>query len=229
MLTGALVVLATFLTAVLSAVAGFGGGVLLLSVFIAVFGPRDAVAIVTVAQLASNAGRVWFNRREVDRRLVGVFSLGAVPAAAGGALLFSMAPVSALTRTIGALVLVLVVVRRWWPSRLQLSDTRFAIVGAASGVGSAVMGTVGPLVAPFFLARGLVRGAYIGTEAAAALVMHLVKLVVFGATTVLTGTGALIGVALSPASAAGAWVGKKIVDRLPTSAGARRPPGSGRR
>ena len=36
------------------------------------------------------------------------------------------------------------------------------------------------MVAPFFLARGLVRGAYIGTEAASAVVMHFTKLVVFG-------------------------------------------------
>jgi len=47
----ALLVVASFGTAMLSAVAGFGGGVLLLPVFVAVFGPRDAVA-VTVAQRA---------------------------------------------------------------------------------------------------------------------------------------------------------------------------------
>ncbi|WP_214105753.1 hypothetical protein [Acrocarpospora catenulata] len=45
--------------------------------------------------------------------------------------------------------------------------------------------------------------------------MHLVKLVVFGAAAVLTATSALTGVALAPASAMGAWAGKKIVDRLP--------------
>lgn len=44
--------------------------------------------------------------------------------------------------------------------------------------------------------------------------MHLTKLVVFGAAAVLTATSAAIGLALAPASAAGAWAGKKIVDRL---------------
>src|SRR4051812_10501739 len=39
----ALVIAASFGAALLSAVAGFGGGVLLLPVFVAVFGPRDAV------------------------------------------------------------------------------------------------------------------------------------------------------------------------------------------
>ncbi|MFJ8630963.1 sulfite exporter TauE/SafE family protein [Streptomyces sp. NPDC093568] len=209
------VMAAAFGTAALSAVAGFGGGVLLLPVFLAVFGPRDAVAILTVAQLASNGSRVWFNRTEVDRRLVGIFALGAVPAAAAGAVLFTSAPLPALTRVIGVFLLVMVVWRRWRPKAARLDDAAFAAVGAASGFGSALVGSVGPMVAPFFLARGLVRGAYIGTEAAAAVVMHLVKLVVFGAAAVLTATSALIGLALAPASTAGAWAGKKIVDRLP--------------
>jgi uncharacterized membrane protein YfcA len=215
MATIAVVIVAAYGTAALSAVAGFGGGVLLLSVFVTVFGTRDAVAILTVAQLASNGGRVWFNRAGIDRRLVGIFALGAVPAAAAGALLFSAAPLPALTRLIGVFLLVMVVWRHWRPHAARLDDTAFAAVGAASGLGSALVGSVGPMVAPFFLARGLVRGAYIGTEAAAAVVMHAVKLIVFGATAVLTASSAAIGLALAPASVAGAWTGKKIVDRLP--------------
>lgn len=214
--TALLVVAATFLTATLAAVAGFGGAVLLLPVFIAAFGTRDAVAVLTVSQLASNGSRVWFNRHEVDLPLVRRFAIGAVPAAVVGALLFSTAPLSALTRLIGAFLIVAVVWRHVRPSPRRPSDPAFVAVGAVSGFGSALLGSVGPLVAPFFLARGLVRGAYIGTEAAAAVVMHLTKLVVFGAAAILTASTLGIGLALAPASAAGAWVGKHILDRLPT-------------
>lgn len=48
--------------------------------------------------------------------------------------------------------------------------------------------------------------------------MHLTKLIIFGTAAVLTATTAAIGLALAPASAAGAWAAKKIVDRLPTHA-----------
>ncbi|MEU1520308.1 sulfite exporter TauE/SafE family protein [Streptomyces sp. NPDC005811] len=209
---------ATFVTSALSAVAGFGGGVLLLPVFVAVLGTRDAVAVLTVAQLASNGSRVWFNRREVDRRLVGRFALGAVPAAAVGALLFATAPLPALTRLIGVFLLVTVAWRHWKPHVAHLDAAAFAAVGAASGFGSALVGSIGPMVAPFFLARGLVRGAYIGTEAASAVVMHLAKLIVFGAAALLTTASALVGLALAPAGVGGAWVGKKVVDRLPARA-----------
>lgn len=212
-----LVVLATFATATLSSVAGFGGAVLLLPVFIAVFGTRDAVAVLTVAQLASNSSRVWFNRADVDRGLVVRFAWGAVPAAVVGAVVFSTAPVSGLTRVIGVFLLVAVVLRRVRPAPKPPSDRAFVVVGAVSGFGSALLGSVGPLVAPFFLARGLTRGAYIGTEAASAVVMHVTKLVVFGAASVLTARTLGIGLALAPAAAAGAWVGKRILDRLPVA------------
>ncbi|HET6214309.1 MAG TPA: sulfite exporter TauE/SafE family protein [Micromonosporaceae bacterium] len=213
--TLALVVLATFAAAALSAVAGFGGGTLLLPVFVAVFGTRDAVAILTVAQLASNAGRVWFNRGEVDSRLVRVFAIGAVPAAVAGSVLFATAPMPVLTRVLGAFLLGLVGWRRLRPTAARLDDRAFAAIGAASGFGSALVGSVGPMVAPFFLARGLVRGVYIGTEAASAVVMHLTKLIVFGAAAVVTAYTGMVGLGLAPAAAAGAWAGKQIVDRLP--------------
>ena len=46
--------LAAFALAMLSAVAGFGGGVLLLPVFTALFGLRAAVPMLTITQLSSN-------------------------------------------------------------------------------------------------------------------------------------------------------------------------------
>ncbi len=211
------VVAATFLTAMLAAVAGFGGAILLLPVFIAVFGTRDAVAVLTVAQIASNGSRVWLNRAEVDVPLVRLFAIGAIPAAVAGALLFSTAPLGALTRVIGGFLIVSVIWHRVRAKPPTPSDRAFVAVGAASGFGSALVGSVGPLIAPFFLARGLVRGAYIGTEAAAAVVMHLTKLLVFGAAAVLTASTLGVGLALAPASVAGAWVGKHIVDCLPTT------------
>ena len=210
-----LLVVATFGTAVLSAVAGFGGGVLLVPVFVAAFGPREAVAILTVTQVASNGSRVALNRTQVDRHLVGLFSVGAVPAAVLGAALLTSSPVSLLTKVMGVFLLAMVVWRRVRASAVVVGDHAFVAVGAASGFGSALVGSVGPVVAPFFLARGLVRGAYIGTEAASALVMHLTKVVVFGALAVLTWHAALVGLVLAAPAMAGAWVGKVLLDRLP--------------
>jgi uncharacterized membrane protein YfcA len=70
------------------------------------------------------------------------------------------------------------------------------------------------LTAPFFLALGLTRGAYIGTEAACALVTHATKLAAYGAGALLTPQVLVLGLALTPATVAGAWAGKRVVDRL---------------
>ena len=214
----ALLVAAAFGTAIVSAVAGFGGGMLLLAAYVGVLGPRNAVVVVTIAQLASTAGRMWFNRTEISRRLVGVFSLGAVPGAVAGALLLTATPPHTHARIIGAFLVALVLWRRFRRAAVHLPDPVFAVIGAVSGLGSGLLGSVGPVVAQFFLARGLVRGAFIGTNASVNFIIHVVKLIVYGHTAVLTHAATLMGLLLIPVSFAGAWVGKRIVIRVPTGA-----------
>lgn len=60
------------------------------------------------------------------------------------------------------------------------------------------------MTAPFFLAYGLTRGAYIGTEAAAAHTMHVTKAASYGAGDLLTAKVMFYGAALTPATVAGA-------------------------
>ena len=204
------------MAATLAAVTGFGGAAVLLPVLVAFFGVRDAVPILTIAQLVGNGSRVWLNRREVALPVVGWFALGGVPLALAGGWLFATANISALTRGLGFFLLLVVLVRRtgvWKPGRLPLRS--FALLGAGSSFLSALVGSVGPLMAPFFLAYGLVKGAYIGTEAAATVVMHVAKLAAYGGAALLSLHGVLVGLALGPVMIAGSWTGKRIVDRLP--------------
>jgi uncharacterized membrane protein YfcA len=212
--TLALASVAAFALAVLSAVAGFGGGVLLLPVFTAMFGLRVAVPVLTITQLASNGGRVWFNRHELRWALIARFGAGAVPLAIAGALLLAAAPLAVLKRILGVFLLAVVAWRHLRRQPRAPSDNAFVAVGAASGAGSALLGSVGPLTAPFFLAKGLVRAAYVGTEAACALVMHLAKIAGYGAGALLTTRVLLLGAALVPATLAGAWCGKALVGRM---------------
>ncbi|HZM80414.1 MAG TPA: sulfite exporter TauE/SafE family protein [Candidatus Limnocylindrales bacterium] len=205
---------AAFALALLSAVAGFGGGVLLLPVFTALFGLRAAVPVLTLTQIGSNAGRVWLNRGELKRPVIGWFALGAVPMAVAGALLLAGAPLSGLKRGLGLFLVAVVIWRRCQPRPGMRDPKGFGVVGAASGLVSALVGSAGPLTAPFFLAYGLTRGAYIGTEAACALVLHVTKTAAYGGVSLLSPVIVLYGVLLTPATVAGAWVGKKVVDRL---------------
>ena len=60
-----------FAGSVLAAVAGFDGAAVLLPLLVAAFGVREAIPILTVAQLLGNLRRAWFNRSELDLPVVG--------------------------------------------------------------------------------------------------------------------------------------------------------------
>jgi uncharacterized membrane protein YfcA len=205
---------AAFTPVLVSAVAGFGDGVLLLPVFTALFGLRTAIPVLTLAQIASNTSRTVLNRRDLQWKLIGRFSAGAIPLAVAGALLLAHAPLSPAQRLLGAFLIAVVMWRRRNPHPRPPSDAALTAVGAASGLGSALLGSVDPMTAPFFLARGLIRGAYIGTEAASALTLHLTKTAAYGAGDLLSTRVLLLGMALTPATLAGAWAGKRLVERV---------------
>ncbi len=210
---------AAFVAATLAAVAGFGGAAVLLPVLVASFGVRDAIPILTVAQLIGNGSRVWFNRHELQLPVVGWFALGAVPFAFVGGLLFASAPLSPLTRLLGLFLLLTVAWRHVRPGPPRRPPLRgFVLIGGLFSFLSALLGSVGPLMAPFFLAFGLVKGAYIGTEALCTVVMHVTKLVAYGQASILSARSIAIGVAMGPLMIAGSAVGKRIVDRLPERA-----------
>jgi hypothetical protein len=211
-----LLTVAALAASTLAAVAGFGGAAILLPVLVALFGPRDAIPILTIAQLVGNGSRVVINRDAVDRRIVGWFALGGIPAALIGGFLFAAAPLDALTRLIGAFLLASVAWRHIRPRPSgALGPRTFTVIGAFFAFASALVGSIGPLMAPFFRAAGLVKSAYIGTEAAATVVMHVAKLVAYGTAALLTAATVGIGLVMAPAMIVGSLIGKRILDRLP--------------
>jgi uncharacterized membrane protein YfcA len=91
----------------------------------------------------------------------------------------------------------------------------FALIGAVASFLSALVGSVGPLMAPLFLSYGLIKSAYIGTEALATVITHISKLVAYRETATLPASSIGVGLALGPLMIAGSFAGKRIVDRLP--------------
>lgn len=212
----AAVVAAALVASTLAAVAGFGGAAIMLPILVWAFGVRDAIPVLTVSQLMGNLSRVWFNRNELSMPVVGWFALGAVPAATLGGVIFATAPAAALVRILGVFLLLTVAYRHTpWGKRARIGLRGFLPLGATSGFISALVGSVGPFMAPFFLAYGLIMGAYIGTEALATVVMHITKLVVYGRYALLNTRSLLAGVAIGAVMFLGSYVGKRILSRLP--------------
>jgi uncharacterized membrane protein YfcA len=202
--------------AVLGSVAGTGGTAVLLPVLVHYFGIQAAVPMVTLANFAANVSRVWIYWHEVDGRVVVWFTLGSLPLSVLSTWLFTIAAPELLGRLLGASLLVVVLWRRLRPLPPQRrSALWFLPLVVGFGFLNGLIASVGPLMAPFFLAYGLVKGGYIGTDALLTVFMQGTKLAVFGGTRFLTATVLVYGAMLVPCMFAGAFLGKGLLERLP--------------
>ena len=209
------IVLVALIASTLAAVTGFGASLLLLPVLAWSFGVRDAVPILAVVQVCTNLSRVWLNRGDIVLPVARRFSLGAVPAAILGGIVFVTAPASALGRLIGVFMLLSVVFRHTPVGRdLKVSHGSFLPLGFGFGFLDAIVGSTGPVQAPFFLAAGLTGAAYIGTEALASLVMQSVKLAVYGSFSIVSLTAVAYGLAIGAVMFVGAYLGRDLVRRI---------------
>jgi uncharacterized membrane protein YfcA len=204
------------LGSIVGAIAGFGTGIIMLPILVFFFGIRESIPILTVAMLLTNGSRSWFNRTQITLPVVFWFALGAAPAAILGGLIFATAPAPALVRVLGVYLLLMVVYRH---SKWQLTSKtklwHFTPLGASTSLVSALVGVSGPLIAPFFLGYGLMKGAYIGTDALATVTMQSTRLAVFGGLDLVTEKTLLIGVGIGAVTFMGTYVGKRLLDILP--------------
>jgi uncharacterized membrane protein YfcA len=210
---------AAFFASVLGSLSGFGVSVVMMPVLVLVLGARDAVPALTIATLVGNLSRVAFNRAELRFSAAGWYLLGAVPAAAAGGFCFAHAPERLLAVLMAAFLIGSVIYRnvRKREERAAgppMTENRLAVVGLCTGALSALVGGAGPLVAPFFLAAGLTKAAFIGTEALAAAGVHIVKLGAYGSAQVMSAQAALAGLIAAPSIILGSWAGKQIIDRV---------------
>ena len=96
-----ILLVAGWLAATVSGIAGFGGALLLLPVLSHVAGAKAAVPILTLAQLLGNMSRAGFGWRDIRWRPALIFGAGAVPASLVGARLFVASPAWLVSREIG--------------------------------------------------------------------------------------------------------------------------------
>ena len=161
--------------AVVSAVAGFGGGVVLLPVFVALFGLRVAVPASPLPSWSRTAA----GSPSTGTTSIVAWSGGSpsVRSRAPSAPDCSSRPLrwASCDGCSGVLLLVVVLCAAGSAHRPRLAPQAFVAVGAASALGSALWAASARSTAPFFLARGLVKEAYIGTEATSAVVLHAAK------------------------------------------------------
>ncbi len=211
----ALVLVLGLVAGTVGGIVGFGTSIMLMPALILVFGPREAVPIMAVASLMANASRVAAWWREVDWRAVAAYSITGFPAAALGAATLLALPTRAVEAALGGFFIAMIPIRRWMArQQWKLGLGHLALVGACVGFLTGIVVSTGPINTPFFLAYGLVKGAYLGSEAMASITVFLAKAITFRTLGALpmdaVGKGLIIGSSLM----AGAFLAKRYVRQL---------------
>ena len=211
----ALVLLLGLFAGTVGGMVGFGTSIMLMPALVLVFGPREAVPIMAIAAIMANASRVVAWWREVDWRATAAYSITGIPAAALGArTLLTLAP-GFVEAVLGVFFISMIPMRRWMARQhWQLNLWHMAGVGAVIGFITGIVVSTGPINAPFFLAYGLVKGAYLGTEAMGSLAVYVAKAITFRTLGALPVEIIVKGLIIGSSLVAGAFIAKRLVLRI---------------
>lgn len=209
MLAAALI-LAAFLTAILSGVLGMAGGLLLMGLAAWLLPVADAMVFHGVTQLASNGSRALVLRRHVRWSIVAWHALGSA-LAFGAVTLVALRPDRA-TLLIGLGLVPFVA--RLLPRSLKLdaSRPRSAVAcGFATGAVQLLAGVAGPLLDAWFVDAPLDRREVVATKAATQALSHSMKIARF---VPLLASGTELHPALLAGTAVAALLGTSVGTRL---------------
>jgi uncharacterized membrane protein YfcA len=211
----ALVLAIGLVAGTLGGIVGFGSSIMLMPVLMLVFGPREAVPIMAIASIMANASRVAAWWREVDWRACAAYSATGIPAASLGAHTLLSLPPGVVEGVLGAFFITMIPVRRWLARQhWKLHLWHLAVVGALIGFLTGLVVATGPVNAPFFLAYGLVKGAYLSTEALGSLAVYLSKAITFRSLGALPVAAVAKGLIIGCSLMAGSFIAKRFVQRL---------------
>lgn len=196
----------------ISGIVGFGSSIMLMPVLVISYGPLKAVPIMAIAAMMANLSRIVVWWREVDWRACLAYSVTGIPAAALGARTLLVLPPRLVDGALGVFFILMVPIRRWLAAReIKLGLWHLATVGAGVGYLTGIVVSTGPITAPVFLAYGLVKGAFLATEAAGSLAVYLSKAIVFRRFGALPTDVLVQGLIVGSSLTSGAFIAKRFV------------------
>ncbi|MCL2898759.1 sulfite exporter TauE/SafE family protein [Brenneria tiliae] len=206
------------LAGVISGIVGTGSSIILLPALIYAFGPKEAVPIMAVASVIGNVSRVMAWRNSINIKAFLYYSLPGIPAAVLGARTLWVLPAHITDMIIASFFLLLIPWRRWAKVKnFTITNWQLSIAGVFLGFLTGIVFSTGPLTVPLFASYGLTKGALLSTEAAASFVIYISKSITFGTIGALPVNIIANGLLVGTAIAAGVYLGKFFVLKMPLS------------
>lgn len=159
-----------------ASIAGFGIGSILTPLLALRLGTPTAVAAVAVPHAVATVFRAWRLRRAVDWPVFRRFGIWSAAGGLAGALLFSRLGSDALTRVLGALlVLTAISTLTGWATRVHVPRWAAWVLGILSGFFGGVVGNQGGLRAGALIGLGLTSAAFVATSTMTGVIVDVVR------------------------------------------------------
>jgi uncharacterized membrane protein YfcA len=205
--------LSAFLTSILAGTIGMGGGVIFVGILASFVDIAYVIPLHSALMVISNASRIVLFLKHINWRIVGFYSLGLLPASLAGIYVFRLLPKDLIKLMIGMFILAAIFVPLK-PAKTGIGDKVFILVGMLAGFFGIFFGASGPITAPFYIRRGIIKENFIATKAACQILDHLVKIPLFGFIGINVLVYGDVIVCLSLAVILGTLIGKRLLKRL---------------
>jgi len=197
--------------AIISGVGGFGTGVILAALLAPLIGIKAVIPVLAVAGVVINAGRFWFYRAHLDRRILAQVLAVSIPFLVLGTWIYSILEVRVLGTLLGLVVIGSIPLRRILKKReIHLGAKGLAVGSGVFGLATGVATGTGVIMVTLLLGTGMSGTAVLATDALISIVLDLCKAALFHRFALLDSqsffTGLVIGVATIPGSALAAWL-----------------------
>ena len=200
------------LTSALTAMAGIGGGVIMLAAMASLLPAPAIIPVHAVVQVGSNAGRAAVMRHWIDKGRLLPFVLGSlVGIAIGGSIAVSL-PGEALRIVLGLFILQ----TTWLPlaAMAAIKGRGLALGGAVASFLTMLVGATGPYVLALLRPLSLGREGLVATHAAAMTAQHGLKMAAFGLLGFAFGPWLPLIALMIAAGFIGTLAGRRLLGRL---------------
>ncbi len=208
-----LLMLFAFLTSVLTAVMGLGGGLILIALMPGLLPPVAVIPVHAATQLVSNTSRALFAWGDIRWEFALSFLIGSIAGGLLAAKVATLLNLEYLPLLIAAFILFNV-----WGGGIRFRESpkgEFLTIGfVQTGMGM-LSGTTGPLAQSTLVRKGLERDEIVATSAVFMSISHLIKLALFGVIGFSFAEYWPVMLAMIAAVIAGTWVGTRLRHRVP--------------
>lgn len=206
------VFLLTVATSVFSAIAGVGGGPLLLACLPFFLPPAAVIPVHGVIRLSANVSRAWFGRRHLLLAPLRQYVLGTLCGIACGILLLDRLPAEHIPLFIACYILL----NLWVPAfqRLFAPVEHFTLIGFIQTLLSVFTGGSDPMDITVLQKRYHDHHAIVSTSAAMMILSNAAKVVTYAAYGFSFAGYAWLLAAWIAAAVIGTWLGVRLRHRL---------------